>query len=120
MTDYDQIADILETAADVIERDGHAKRTMENEIGQKCATGAINVAITGEAHYFNWLLGGQACKIVCEALELAVNRADSLPSDGVVNTVVDWNNKPSTTAQEVIDGLRKSAKLALRKADGND
>jgi len=118
MTDYNKIADILETAADVIERDGHAKFAAEDGIGQKCATGAINVAIMGEAHGFSWYLGGKACKVVCEALELSYTSYAN--NNDYIFAVVDWNNADSTTAQEVIDGLRKSAKLALRKADGND
>jgi hypothetical protein len=86
---------ILNLAADLIERCGHAKYTLEDDAGQMCIGGAILKAATGKV-------------ALCDhtpALELACSKMHA-QTDGYF---VGWNNAAERTQAEVVAALREAA-----------
>lgn len=79
---------ILFRAAQIIERDGWCQDVLVDELGRVCAVGAIDKAQTGDPE----AMGGNYEPI--QKLENLIG-AD----------VVNWNNAPERTAEEVIDML---------------
>lgn len=96
----EQIADVLDDAADYIEQYGHFKGDGHGpgdiDTAPACAIGAINSAL-------NWGIG---TSVVADALQ-GVVPADSL---------VAWNDAPERTKQQVLDAFRKAAKQQRMQA----
>lgn len=86
-------SEILFRAAQIIERDGHCKMTMQNSRGSVCLMGAISKAFNGDAWEWN-----DAAAQVCEEF------CDATGFKGIYDAV-DWNNAPERTKEEVIDAL---------------
>lgn len=83
------ISQVLFKAAQIIERDGHTKGTLEDSQGRVCLFGAVSKAESGDAYSGGW----EKFKTACNILGMTPNDA------------VDWNNAPERTAEEVIDML---------------
>lgn len=92
----DPINQLLLNAADLIEKHGHCKGQLYNEKGQMCLMGALN-----RVHQ-NYVPQVDATAKVAAVLGL------SYVGTAVI-AVVDWNNAPERTGQEVIDVLRLAA-----------
>ncbi len=94
-------AEILEKAADVIDKRGHCKGMLVNNKQQVCAVGAMLVALTGSALGCGipqiWACAGG--KEACDALETAIGVGD----------FGFWNDHPNRTAAEVTSTMRATA-----------
>jgi hypothetical protein len=86
----DQVADVLDDAADLLERGGWIQEALYDSEGGFCSVGALYE--------------------VCED-PLVRNAAYGalFPLNGR-RSVADWNNDPSRTMQEVLDAFRAAAK----------
>jgi hypothetical protein len=109
-----QAADVLDKAADHLERVGHHKGYLYDERQAKgaaiescrvCAVGAILVAAHGKPRYPDDepLVGG-----ISDLAILAL-------TDHVDGPVPTWNDEPDRTADEVVTAMRQTAKT-LREA----
>jgi hypothetical protein len=110
MSTHEQTADILDGAADVIERDGWHQ-------------GAYSAAPTGE-----WEGSAPACVLGAmnraagrnfwgDLLEAARRALGEAVGGGGLFHFTDWNDAPERTKQEVLDALRLAAKNERRLAD---
>lgn len=101
------LADICDRAADVIEHDGHAKGVAFNvDTGGRCLISALSHANRELARERDpFFMDYRAIHST-----LAYNRCAAL-GFGIV-----WNDAPDTTAFDVIDGLKITAK-ALRNGE---
>ena len=102
MGTHEEIADVLDGAADVIERDGWFRLGDEptrDGDGGACVFVALDRAGDRDLRGY-----------------LALSR--SLGLDTVLTTA--WNDAPERTKQEVLDALRLAAKSERRLADGID
>lgn len=93
-------AEILNLAADLIEKNGHAHGRLITDDGRMCIAGAINMAVNGDpcdwrgkTHDLLSLVGQYALKL---------KNYDSM-------NVVDWNNNPARTQASVVAALRETA-----------
>jgi hypothetical protein len=117
MSDID-IADVLEKAADDIATNGLAKRELENEIGQHCAIGAIAQALGAVFYQGEIDLDGSfdpasidaAATALLPQLPAPPLSFDYVYGGGDWNCVVNWNNHPDRTADEVVEAMRQAAK----------
>lgn len=101
MTDHEQVADVLDGAADHIEKYGHHKGSGFAGPGSDsaaCVIGAITIA------------GRTGADML--AAEVAVRATLDEPA------IARWNDAPERTEQEVLDVLRLAAKQERRAADG--
>lgn len=90
-------AEILETAAEVIEERGWCQNVLVSDDGRFCAIGAIN-----EASYRVWGLN---------ALRFEASRQSILALDRQVQGFChDWNDRPERSEFDVIDALKHAAK----------
>jgi hypothetical protein len=100
MTDHTEVADVLDGAADLIEKVGWAQGMWRTDKGEVCITQAI-----ADASPFR----------TCSYREVVPLRdVIGLPWD---MSLVRWNDAPGRTEQEVLDALRASAKAERRLAD---
>jgi hypothetical protein len=106
------MAAMLDTAADILERDGWVQGDYHRFEGH-CAMGALfraeltqEVSAAAAAAYLANRLKkkGQGIDCPCGAHD----------SDDIV---INWNDLPGRTRQQVLDFLRESAKEALRGSD---
>jgi hypothetical protein len=88
------VADVLNGAADLIERDGWCQSRYLLETGERCADGAI--AVAGNGHH------GGVRSVARLALRSAIGG----------ESVVIWNDAPGRTKAEVVAALRAAAELA--------
>lgn len=98
MTDHEQTADILDGAADVIERVGWFRigdEPRSDGHGSACAFVALTRAGDSMLHGYR-------------ALQREVS----------TDLITAWNDAPQRTKQEVLDALRGAAKAERRLADG--
>lgn len=99
--DHFSISNICRRAADLLEVHGHVKCRLVNDKGSMCLLGAINKATTGSA-----------CEVddvrheVCRAI-IRTNGLGFITNE--CRTVIEWNNAPQRTAEEVIHALRLTA-----------
>lgn len=101
-------ADILLRAADVIEERGHTKGVLQDREGRVCAFGALNVVVYGSAdHSYLQSSRDEAAHAVTRHLGLG---------SGYLGPLVNWNNAPERTQQEVVDAFRGAAR-ALKAAE---
>lgn len=115
MTDHNEVADVLDGAADVIERDGwHQGDFYPGHQGYvwdgggeglpKCARAAV---------YAAGAVGICQHEAAMRALAAAAGR-------DLWWTIATWNDAPERTEQEVLDAFRKAAKHERAAADGID
>lgn len=115
MTTVD-IADVLERAADDIATNGLAKGELLNEDGQHCSIGAIGHALghkmdlDGFVDYSAYDSGNlrQVASFLVHYLP-EETQEQNWPSVAW-NVIVEWNNEPDRTAEEVVDTMRLAAK----------
>lgn len=112
-----ETADILDEAANVIERNGFYQGSFCND-GPKantkvaadwacCTYGAINIAANG-THPRRISDGGEAAyKVLVKHLGI---------SDNVGDTVADWSDDPDRTAEQVIAALRGAGQAERERA----
>lgn len=91
-------ADVLRKAAEVIERDGWTRGVGTDESGAHCTIGALSVAAAET--YTTW---GLAFRAIYNGL-----RAQGVASPGIV----EFNDAPDRTAEEVTALLRFAADLS--------
>lgn len=130
-----QQADVLDAAIDLLEHDGWCQNALRLPSGERCATGSILEALD--------LLGAESdvrfgvniydnlCTTYAELLTLVVSELppayapripltayalESVRTYRAHNAVVSFNNHPDTTAEDVIDLLRRAAKTARNEA----
>jgi len=98
----DNVADILDAAADELECNGHTKNDLGTPDGPKCVTGAVfhvtNLDITDVPNVQG------AFKALGDYLDLPKRHEWG----GL--ELLEWNNAPERTAEEVIDAMRNTAK----------
>lgn len=110
----DDVADVLEKAAEVIERDGWCQNQLTDEAGRVCLVGAIEKAAFGEirsvasmpVHDARW-------RLRCGAVD-AVTVA--LGGGGLFAVPSRWNDLPGRDQFEVIDLLKSVAKTIRNEA----
>jgi hypothetical protein len=110
-------ADILDRAADIIERNGlHKGSFCDDGPGAKakipqgwacCSYGAINIAANGERPWQASDGGEAAYRALVKHLGI---------SDGHNDTVADWSDHPDRTVAEVIAALRGAAQVERERA----
>lgn len=99
----DPISRSLLEAADFIEKYGHCKNTLLDFEGRVCLFGAIHL-VTGEwRNHFP-----EHSKRLAQHLGIRFRGFSSAR-----NELVDWNNHPSRTADEVISALREAALIEV-------
>lgn len=112
--DREQIADVLDLAADYMEQHGHCKGVIEEPDGAVCAVGAITRAIG--CWSVDW--PGE-CSETCKGdhklrVQAFIGLNDWLNygqhnNPGFIRSAMSWNDMPKTTGHDVITGLRKAA-----------
>ena len=110
------VADILDKAADVIDRNGHHQGYLYDEakaddglLLQACpvdAVGAINTAVFGKPR---WPAEDHAGSPLAQAATLALEETVGKPVPG-------WNDEPGRTSDEVITALWDTAERLRKEA----
>lgn len=93
----ESIADVLDDAADYIEKYGWTQGALQLDTGEVCAMGAISRCATDA-------LPGWAFKSLSRYLDRQI--------------IPKWNDQPGRTKQEVLDALRGCSKDLRCLADG--
>jgi hypothetical protein len=113
------IADVLEDAADHIERHGWQQGAYGTAGAPTCLRGAVRAVQVG-------LLGRAGCEQESDVLAYAATAIGPdigwtmvATGDPYVDAVLipSWNDRDGRTQQEVLDVLRKAAKLARQDAE---
>lgn len=102
-----EVADTLRKALDVLRERGLAKGTLEDRRLRVCSRGAINVALHGFP--LGWLFAsnprGQAADgVLCDVVREHWPERCSRP----VEHIVDFNNHPDTTQDDVERAFEKA------------
>ncbi len=100
----DQVADLLDDAADLIERDGWAQGWLRDPDGRLCPGGAIVVADVAGSQIL-------ACRSPLVQAGLSAAR------DTIGGALTGWNDAEGRTEQQVLDMLRTTAKRQRIAAD---
>ncbi len=95
---------VLREAAETLELVGWCQGILTNDRGQYCAAGAIRRAVN-EGNYQNEGAAVTACVSAVETLEAEVGQ-----------TIVDWNDTPGRTSDEVIAAMRYAAERVEAQA----
>lgn len=95
------VSKLLLGGAAMIEKHGHAKYILKDDKGSLCFMGAL-FAVQGYVPE----KAVEAAKATCKAVGISWNV--DFPSTSV-GRIVDWNNAPERTGQEVIDAMRAAA-----------
>jgi hypothetical protein len=107
-------SEVLETAADIVEA-GWLQGDMHSADGtQHCAVGGIECAVHRLQHRLGpFSTSREALAARGEATVLASMTLDDLVTDDdELTSVPRWNDANGRTQQEVVDAMRKAAKLA--------
>ncbi len=98
---------ILRKAADLIENHGHCKGDYKRSHGHSgyCALGAMNRVTTGDVTSTHKNL--RACRALVRYLDIDGSHLCYGPR----TSIVDWNDEPWRTADEVVNALRVTAAL---------
>lgn len=109
MTDHNAVADVLDDAADYIEKNGwvQCKPGRYVETGGDCASNAL--VEVGE-----W---GETLQVAHAALASSAEIPGWSTLDQAWNAVQEWNDEPERTKQEVLDAFRLAAKSERRLSD---
>jgi hypothetical protein len=99
-------SEILEKAAEELEKHGWTKGHFGTAKGPKCASGAIRFVSTGRPSNYPWNSR--------EASQALLELERSLPQMGH-STLVSWNDAPRRTAKQVIELFRKTARRLKRE-----
>jgi hypothetical protein len=91
----DQVADVLDDAADLLERGGWIRGALEDR-GAHCALGALVVVDLENQHRY--------------LARAALAKQVGLNPDRAGNWLANWNDDPLRTRQEVLDAFRAAAK----------
>jgi hypothetical protein len=90
----DQVADVLDDAADLLEREGWIQGALEDR-GAHCALGAlVDVDLENQYRYL---------------ARAALAKQVGLNPDRAGNWLANWNDDPLRTRQEVLDAFRAAA-----------
>lgn len=113
-----EIAEVLDGAADVIERDGWCQNDLTSDDGRHCLMGAIgaHLGTLSESGWWNLLAFDEVESKITAARDAAALAAQIDVGPGM--NVANWNDAPERTEQEVLDALRLAAKQERIKADG--
>ena len=110
-------ADVLEDGADIIEKEGHGKGNYFVPGQGYCALGALGTAAgvfydhdqsTDPALKERFTVYAEAADALAELVTVDRTRNNL---DNRRHLVPAWNDAPERTKQEVLDALRKAAKL---------
>lgn len=97
------VSDVLRRAADLMELHGHCKFTRRNDVGSMCILGAIEAAQDRcTTHVLDSSLTRLAARTIADVLHLGNTSSGDL---------VDWNNLPERTGEEVIAVMRLTATM---------
>ncbi len=107
------VIDILLGAADLLQDHGHCKGELSNDQGEHCAVGAIAKIDTDRRP-------SEVCLLFTDEAVAAVSAVGNHLHPGpspvhedrdtfLWQRVVDWNNAPERTAEEVIETFREVA-----------
>lgn len=110
----ERLADILESAALTLERDGWCQDNLTLD-GKKCARGALCDAI-GLTEAQSGPVWAHLRRALTHA-ELALARhltAEGGRNEGPIVDIPGWNDTPGRTAEDVITAMRKTA-ITLRE-----
>jgi len=107
------VADVLLKAADLLEKYGHVKFMRGGRYSGMCFLGALDVAQGHRNNGPDTLLTKETSEAVGKnlGLKLNVQRQELDYRYAMVN----WNNLPERTGQEVIDAMRLTASKLLEK-----
>jgi hypothetical protein len=108
MTDHNTVADVLDDAADLIE-----KRGLWQASKPGTATGDCVVLAVAEAALEDVPLAMNAQDALAQLVGLADERGHCHGQD-----LIRWNDDPARTKQEVLDAFRAAAKAERKLADG--
>lgn len=95
-----KIADILDEAADFILVHGHCKGDLRGPDGSACAVGSLTMCASGQ------LLDDAIDVLDAEVASLGY----PFDPDALLPPVARYNDAPTTTADDVIDLMRRAAK----------
>lgn len=116
----EQVADTLDKAADYIEAHGHCKSNLETPDGRVCAIGAINRVVGMRAANFN--MGIEPDGSVAEVTSAVVMERQAAfyaLQEWTANLkhpgITVWNDHQDTTADDVVNGIRKAANETREK-----
>ena len=107
-----EIADVLDSAADLIERDGWIG---DVDSGASVPVSAMCVQVACSQSTESFPLSLEATYALAASLGINVNRTQ--PSR-CLSAVWEWNDTPGRTEQEVLAALRRAAKNERSKDDG--
>ncbi len=102
----DQVADLLDDAADLLERDGWAQGWLRDPDGRLCAAGAMMAADVA---------GSENCR--SPLVQAGLSAASDTIGGGLSFTLPMWNDASDRTEQQVLDLLRTTAKRQRIAAD---
>lgn len=108
-------SEVLENAADILERDGWCQGNLVRPNGSRCSIGAIRKALRDEMAL---KVRSDPDYIISPAMthyqeKLAIQWVlDAAEATGSVMHLPHWNDQPDRTKSEVLDAFRKAAKLA--------
>jgi hypothetical protein len=94
----DQVADVLDDAADLLEREGWIQHASYSLDGGACSVGAV-AAVVSRKH-LPVVMEDAATNAVQDYLDYRYDDAD----------IVAWNDAPGRTKQQVLDAFRAAAK----------
>ena len=94
-------ADVLDKAADVIERDGWCRHEYHDPEGRHCTVGAIEAAVIQEGHF---------------PISETIDEAEDSLDRWLGQSVAAWNDDIARDVREVITSLRECA-ASLRSQD---
>ena len=93
--------EVLANAADYIEQHGWIQHNAEDSRGQVCALGAI-----GRAAYAPGVPENERWDLYDEASDVMV--------DHLGRQIIEWNDTPGQTAEEVVRAMREAAHVESR------
>jgi hypothetical protein len=104
-----QIADLLERAADHIEKNGWTKYLLQSG-NRVCALGSMMRAMGNQAHWYDQ--SSEDRQLIAEASKALVKHLGLYQGVGASpeHAVASWNNNQVADVQELLDGFRLAAK----------
>jgi hypothetical protein len=104
----DNIGLAMQKAADILQKGGHCKFTLEDSEKHHCFYGAIMIALYGELR--PWAINHEIGEIARRTIRYKLGHTHGLTGNyAPMQYCVAWNNHPCTTAEEVEQALREGA-----------